>query len=338
MRPFRPLSLGRFALVTLASALAFSVAAVALPHDPYIRYQALSGTIFERARWFYERIHFDATPIDAIFIGSSRTARGVVTPDLEAALAARGVEAHLVNFSLPASGFDIRYVLAREALEAREVRLLVISLVEQFPREGHQAFGDIATPGEVLTAPWMLNTGLPANVLRLPARQIGLAAASWAPDGFGYDAGFDPAGYPGPSVDHRAFNPGQTEGPKTAADIAALEAESRFRRGDLTRPLLPAALADIEFGVPRGYIRRIAALAEAHGVKLAFLYLPFYGGFDHPLEKAWLEQYGPVLEATFLKDDPMNYNDVAHVSQRGADRITAWLAGELVPLMREAGS
>lgn len=338
MRLSRPLPLGRFALVTLATALAFALAAAALPHNPYIRYQSVSGTIFERARWFYERIHFDDTPIDVVFIGSSRTARGVITPDLEGRLAEAGIEAHLVNFSLPASGFDIRYVLAREALETREVKLLVISLVEQFPREGHQAFGDLATTGEVLTSPWLVNRNLPVNVLRLPARQIGLAAASWAPDAFGYDRAVDPSTYPGASVDHRAFNPGQAEGPKTPADIAALDRESRFRRGDLTRPLLPGALADIEFGVPRGYIRRIAALAEEQGAQLAFLYLPFYGGFEEPLEKAWLEQYGPVLEARFLKDDPMNYNDVAHVSQKGADLITDWLAAKLVPLLKGEGS
>lgn len=333
MSSFRPLSLGRFALVVLGTALALAAGATALPHDPYIRYQALSGTIFDRASWFYERIHFDDTPIDAVFIGSSRTARGVVTPDVEKALAERGITAHLVNFSLPASGFDVRYSIAREALENRKVRLLVISLVEQFPREGHQAFGDIATASDVLTSPWLVNRNLPVNILRLPARQISLAAATWAPEGFGYRADFDPATYLGSSVDHRAFNPGQTGGPKSAEAIAALDRESKFRRGDLTRPILPASLADVEFGVPRGYVRRIAALAREHDVKLAFLYMPFYGGFDHPSEKAWLEQFGPVIEATFLKDDPMNYNDVAHVSQAGADLVTDWLADRLVPLL-----
>lgn len=307
--------------------------AVALPHDAYVRYQAMSGTIFERVQWAYERIHFDDTPVEIAFIGSSRTARGVISTDLEARLAAKGIDKRIVNFSIPAAGFDIRYVLARELLSQKSPDLLVISVVEQFPRLGHQAFGELATAGEVLGSPWIVNATLPENLARLPLRQMQLALASWIPEAFGYRRKFDPGAYVGTSIDPRIFNPGKRSRSKTLEEIEALKRESRFRRRSITRPILPETLGWVEFGIPRTYLRRIAELAEAHGVQLAFLHLPFYGGYPEPFERAWLEQYGPVLTADFLLENPLYYNDVAHVSELGAEQITDWLAEEVAAVL-----
>lgn len=334
----KPLRLPGFLAGVGLTVLACYFAAAALPHDGYIRYQAMSGTIFERVRWAYERTHFDDAPVDIAFIGSSRTARGVISTDLEARLAAEGIDKRIVNFSIPAAGFDIRYALARELLSQKTPDLLVISVVEQFPRLGHQAFGELATSAEVLGSPWIVNATLPENLARLPLRQLQLAAASQLPEAFGYRRDFDPGAYAGTSVDPRIFNPGKKAGPKTAEDIEALERESRFRRRSITQPILPDALGWVEFGIPRTYLRRIARLAEDHEVRIVFLHLPFYGGYPEPFERAWLEQYGPVLTADFLAGDPLHYNDVAHASELGAARITDWLTDELARLLKERGT
>lgn len=330
----KPLGLRRFWAVMGLTFVGCLILAVLLPHDPYIRYQAMKGTIFERAKWFYERNHFDDTPIDILFVGSSRTARGVISPDLEEGLRQHDIDRHIVNFSLPASGMDIRQTIAADVLTSRDVEMLVISLPEQFPRDGHQAFADLATVPEVLRSPWLVNRNLPENLARLPIRQLQLAAASIVPTAFGYQDSFDPLKYAGTSVDPRIFNPGKQSTFKTAAEIALLEKESAFRRRTLTRPILPDALADIEFGIPRSYIRQLSALAKANDTQLVFLYLPFYGGYEEPFEKAWLEQFGPVLSAGFLREDPQNYNDVAHMSGQGAQVLGVWLTEQLIPLLK----
>jgi len=332
----KSLNLRTFWVLIAATFAACFAAAVSLPHDPYIRYQAMKGTIFERAKWIYERSHFDDAPIDILFIGSSRTARGVISPEIEANLAERGFDKKVANFSLPASGLDIRLALAREAMENREIEYLVISLVEQFPRDGHQAFADLATAGDVLKSPLLVNRNLPENLARLPVRQIQLSFASILPEAFGYQDTFDPAAYAGTTIDPRIFNPGNPNRLQTSADIEALEKESAFRRRDLTRPILPENMAWIEFGVPRTYIQRLADLAEDNGTKLIFLYLPFYGGFSEPFEKEWIEQFGPVLSGTFLIGDPENYNDVAHVSEHGANLVGTWLSNELVQILEQS--
>ncbi len=331
------LTLPRFLIATAATFLAGFIGMSLLPHDPYIRYQTMQGTIFERATWMYERLHFDPAPVDIVLVGSSRTARGIDPGALEAALAAQGLPRHVVNLSLAASGYDLQLTLAREALEAREVKLLVVSLVEQFPRDGHQAFADLANAGDIVTAPWLVNRNFVHNLARLPIRQLQLALKSWVPEAFGLRAAFDPEAYRLATFDPR-FAPLTEAAPKkTDEQIAALEAESEFRHRDLTLPVLPESLSWVEFGMTQSYIKQLAALAKAEGAKLVFLYLPFYKGYERPFEQHWLERFGPVLSADFLMSDPDNYGgDVAHASRKGTALLTDWLADELAPILKAA--
>ena len=330
------LRLPAFLIAVSATFLAGFIGMSLLPHDPYIRYQTMQGTIFERATWMYERLHFDPAPVDIVLVGSSRTARGIDPGGLEAALAAKALPRHVVNLSLAASGYDLQLTLAREALETREVKLLVVSLVEQFPRDGHQAFADLANAGDIVASPWLVNRNFVPNLLRLPIRQLQLLLKSRMPEAFGLHADFDPEAYRLATADPR-FAPLTEAAPKkTAAQIAALEAESAFRHHDLTLPVLPASLSWVEFGMTRSYIRQLAALAKAEGAKLVFLYLPFYKGYQRPFEQQWLEQYAPVLSADFLLSDPANYNDVAHASRQGTALLTNWLADELAPILEAA--
>jgi len=334
---------GRFLGTVAAVFVACCALAVALPHDPYIRYQSFSGTIFDRLDWIYDRLHHDATPIDVLFIGSSRTARGANAAAIEAALADLGRPGvHVANISLPASGLDIRLTKLREALRAHpEIRLVVLGMVEALPRDGHQAFGDLATAGEVLSAPWIVNRTLPGNLAALPYRQMHLALASRLPAAFGYRTAFDPAAYIGPTPDHRRFSrPGWADvadGPPdtSAAHAAAVARESRMRRRQITPPILPDALSDIEFGVSRTYVRRIARLLETEGVGLAFSFLPFYDGYPEPLDGDWLAGVAPVWSASFLRDDPVSYADAGHASGQGIGLLAPWFARHIAATLED---
>lgn len=330
----KPLKLWKFLTAIAGTIVALFVAAVALPHDPYIRYQSLADSIFDRAEWIYERIHFDETPLDIVFVGPSRTERAVGAAVLEADLRARGVDKRVANFSLPSSGLDLSYAIAREALDTRQVDLLVVSLVEQFPRDGHQAFGDLATVQDILHSPLLVNRNFPRNLAYLPVRQAKLALKTWVPEAFDYHGKFNSGTYQGtsgyPTHDTR---PEDTPA-KTAEEIDVLEKEAAFRRRTLTRPLLPDSLAWVEFGVSRSYIEEMVALAARHDTKIVFLYLPFYEGFEEPAELEWVRQFGPVLSAGFLREAPDNFYDVAHASASGAALVSDWLAEQLAPLLR----
>lgn len=335
----RRFGLGRFFGLVFLTLIACTAVTVALPHDPYIRFQNLNDTIYKRMGWIYERIHFDDTPIDVVFVGSSRTGAGIYPTLLEPALAARGVTARVVNFSLPSSGFDIRETIVEELLANRDVKLLVFDVVEAFPRDGHEAFGNVASVGELLQAPWLINRTLPRNLMGLPLRQINLALGTWLPETFGLQGDFDPALYAGSTVDARSMLD-FTEDPErldTPEHAALLEQQSQQRHRQIQPPILPESLVWVEFGVSRSYIARIMALAEAHDVEVAFLFLPFYKGYPAPIEESWIATFGPVWNADYLRNDPHNYQDSGHLAASPVVKamVTDWVADRIAPLLRE---
>ena len=344
-RRVRYLGAGQYLGAVAAVFVALYAATMLLPHDPYIRYQSFKGTIFDRLSWVYERLAYDPTPIDVLVVGSSRTARGVNMAEIEAALAARGETLHVANVSIPASGFDWRLTAVREALAHHpEIRLVIWELVEVFPREGHQAFGDLATAGQILAAPWLVNTTLPESIAALPYRQIELALASRAPGIFGYRTAFDPAQYAGTTPDHRKFNDPAWTLEAEMQQLGGLDhalavaKDSAQRRTEITWPVMPAALAGIEFGVSRHYVDELAALSKEHGFAVAFLFLPFFDGYPDALEADWVGERGAYWNADFLLSDPANYIDAAHPSQTGIEKITPWLAGLIAGTVTPAAS
>lgn len=331
----RPLASCRYLGFVALTLAVLSALVLMLPHDGYIRYQSLKGTMFARSSWIYERIHFDPTPIDVAFIGSSRSGAGVNPVLIEESLAVRGRPLRVVNFSLPAQGMDVRLAEAAELLNSdKKVRLLVIDVPEALPRDGHQAFADLSTVGQALTAPWLVNRNLPENIARLPLRQIRLALASWFPAAFGYRATFDPEQYLGSTVAPGQFQDWQATQVTIPLDSpehkATLEKEVVQRRRSIRPPVLPDSLGGIEFGVSRSYLEQITALASARGTKVVFLFLPFYDGYDGPVDQAWIERLAPMWNAQFMKDDPRNYRDAAHGSARLEPLLADFLAAHII--------
>ena len=323
------LSLRLFLTVVFATVVAAYALTVALPHNPYIRYQQFKDTIFERLAWIYERVHFDPTPIDIAFIGSSRTEAGVASPLLEKYLSEGGRELKVVNLSIPSSGMDIRYAEARELLQAKQVKLLVIAVVEAFPRDGHQAYGDLETAGEIFKSPLIVNRNLPKTLARLPVRQIDLFVKSIFPQAFSLKGDFDGQ----PSAEDPAYERPETSDLSPEEHAKALAEETARRKREIRWPILPENFRWVEYGVSRTYIERIAELAKDNGTELAFLFLPFYNGYDAPLEMDWLQEFGPVWIADFIKDNPENYRDAAHVKSVVTDSVARWLAGKIDQLL-----
>jgi hypothetical protein len=332
----RPLSARAFLGIVGVVFLTCFALTLALPHDTAIRYRSFQDTIFDRLGWIYDRIANDPTPIDVLVIGPSREARGVNADYVQQALAARGVEASIANLSIPAAGVDWQISVLRETLKHHpEVKLVIWGVVEALPRDGHQAFADLATPGEILSSPWLINRNLPGDIAQLPYRQMELALATELPDAFELSRDFDPAAYPGPRPDHRLFSapdfdPETDRAQNSTPEHAeALVRESRNRHREITPPVLPGPLQRFEFGVSRHYIRELGKLARAHDFEVAFLFLPFFDGYPDAIEADWLAERGAYWGAGFLRDDPDNFGDAAHLSQTGMEALTPWLADRI---------
>ena len=313
-----------------------AVALVHLPHSPYIRYQSLNDTIFSNAKWMFERLTYDSTPIDVLFLGSSRTGAAASTTLIEKALLESGSNLRVSNISLPAAGMDIRLNQLKLAIETHpEIKLIVFGVSEALPRDGHQAFSEIATVDESIHAPILVNRNFPSNLARLPYRQLELWLATQAPQVFGYSITFNPDTYKG--ID--ASTKEQEEGKKIIKDsqehYLLLLDESDRRKREITPPILPPSLASIEFGVSRHYIEEAKMLTNERGIKLVFLFLPFFNGYKVPLDVDWLLHRGDLWTPEDISMDATLYTDAAHLNWNGAIRLSPWFSQKIINTLKE---
>ncbi len=338
-RPFSRRPWPLFATIA-ATFVALFLAVLALPHDPYIRFQQLAKTIQFRSQWVYERIALDRTPIDIAIVGNSRLGAGVSAPQVQARLrrlTRSGV--HVANLTMPQEGRNIHYAIVKRLIAERpELKLIVLSVIEQMPREGHPAFRDLADVNDVLDAPLLLNRDYANDIGVLPFRQISLFVQSLFPAAFGDATALDRSRYAGTDLDStQTFRlpDGKIvdrDGVRPEADLAAV-ASTRVR--NITRPMLGAAGADYEFAVERAYTRRIAALAKAHGVSVMFLYLPIYKDHEPVSDQGFYDAIGPTVSPGFVADDYRLYSDYGHLNVYGSRLVAPWLADRIAGLARQ---
>lgn len=323
-RFFRLFGLGAATLVAVLAGM------VLLPHDPYIRWQAIKVEAYARLGWIFERIHFDPTPIDIAFIGTSHTMNGIDAEAFERQLsAATGSCVHAVNLAIPSYGRNLHWLLVRELLTHRQVRTLVIETFENETRKPHPLFAHVAEVADVLSAPVLININYLHDVVRLPWRQLSLWAESLSPEAWGLRRRPDLADYDGSNVDNtRVVNVGGialTPLRDTAMAPAALEAAAAAQRADKRLHWLGPRFADWEYVLPNTYLRRILDLAHERGVEVVFLYLPGYGNPPAPVDNR-LYQGAPMLTANDVLARSDAWLDVNHLNMLGAARLTSRLA------------
>ena len=317
---------GFFAILGIA--LATAVGACLLPENPYQRWQLVDGTIQGRARWIYERIHFDPRPIDVAIVGPSRIARGVDPFRLEAELARLGHPSRVVNFAMPEGGRNMNDVVVEEMLRTKTPKLIVIGVIEKPSRFGHPAYKYLASRSLIVDPGYPTNVKYLGDLAYLPFREMRLFVARLAPKVGGLDATFDPGRYEGDAgiPDTFALKHGgrrSTAIPATPEELA--EGVADFERG-ATPPILPRDQADLEFGDERHYIRRIVAAARAKGVKVAFVSIPYYSGTDEIQEASFYREFGEVWNGGFLAPQAGLFADYGHLTTGGAAVLTDWMA------------
>ncbi len=326
-------------LVVLAIAFAAAAIASLLPNNSYQRWQLVDGTIQNKARWIYERSHFDARPIDVAIVGPSRTAR-LDAKHLQADLAQLGTPANVVNFAMPEGGRNTNDAVVEEMLSAKTPKLIIIGVIEKPSRFGHPAFKYLAPARLVAVPGYPLNLNYLSDLIYLPFRQMKLFIADLWPAAGALTKTFDPRAYQpdlaGPMLFPLAN--GITRAADEAAPIDELQAGVQKLESGVRPPFLPASLADWEFGDDRYYIRRIVAAAQKKHVKVAFLFLPYFTGPSDILEEPFYRRYGPVWNAGFVAYQAPLYNDYAHLTTSGADRVSDWMAPKISQMLREGAS
>jgi hypothetical protein len=139
---------------------------------------------------------------------------------------------------------------------------------------------------------------------------------------------FDPQTYKGSSLDttgDQVMGNGRFNHADQVAEPGKLLEDARKLEAGTHDQLLPDRFADLEFGDERSNIRYMARLARAKGVKIAFLYLPFYSAKQDIVGADFYRGFGPIWNAGFIAGQAGLYHDYAHLTGEGARRVTDWL-------------
>ena len=332
---------------SFATALALCALACLLPDNPYHRWQLVDspdvdGGIFVNLRWVYERMHFDERPIDVAVVGPSGTLMGVSPDRIEQRLAARGITAHVANFSAVAAGRNLQWAIVDELLKTKSPKVIVVGVSAHPFFYGHPAFKYVAPAGAIIAPPAPLLHNYFYDLAYLPARQVKLFAARFFPDLFGLRDKFDPAIYANSKTD---FTVGADLFEGKVIDMEQVVPPEKLLAERQPDPRQTFADRLVRWCCNDGddavYIRAIAEEAKAHGVKLIFLFLPIYKGPVEVDDRDFLSRYGTFLDNGFFAEDSKLFVNWSHLNRAGAmidsDKIADAIAGLKMSSLEQAG-
>ncbi len=339
-----PQRLGQGTLLRVWLGLAIGMAAglgasLCLPFDRYIAWQQAAGTQMFHARWIYERLHFDRTPIEVALIGSSRLESGISPRVLAAALSRRlGRTVAVANLSIVMPGRDFTDSIVAELLATHpEVRLIILSDDGEVTNS-HPMFKETARAGDLWRAPFLINLHYGSNLLALPYRNIANAVQQWHPAWFGVTGRFRPSDYLGTGLD-RTLGYRTPAGKAVNGDRRMAPAELlRMSRAAVARQRAGLALlrplpVDQRLAIDRHYLASIAQRARRGHVRLAFLSLPLYGPLQEVGDVAAYERLGPVIALDGLSRHADYYQSAAHLNRQGASIASLLVAEAIAPLL-----
>ena len=304
-----------------------------LPNNSYQRYQQLDGTIYWTVRRTYERIHFDARPIDVVIIGPSKTQLGVSAPRVQQQLTALGRPTNVENFSIIGDGRNVEWAIVNEIYKKKSPKVIVISVDDDPYPWGHPAFKYIAPASAIAWPPAPFLHDYMYDLAYLPFRQIRLFCAMLFPDVFGLRKDFDPSAYIRArtdfSVDHAQPDGKYIYMERQVSRSALLEA-ARQVKTDRKPSRLSLLMNHVTMTGDHPYLEAIAKLALSHGTHLIFVYIPQFDGPTTISDRPFLEKHGVVLDNSDLRDKDTLFQGWAHLNHAGAMVVSDRLANAIL--------
>jgi hypothetical protein len=320
----------------LVAALALAAGATFLPDNPYQRFQLLDDTIYSRARWSYERLHFDPRPVDVAIVGDSKALIGLRAETIEQRLAADGKPANVVNMALEGDGRDQQWAFVQELLRTKRPKVIVLAINAQPYPWGHDSFRYIAPASEIRREAFLgLHDGR-KDLMFLPFRQMKLFAAMLAPGPFGLTDRFDQARYAATPRDYllrHQNSAGEWIDFHDVLSAEALREQARKNAEAPRRSRLPAAVRGITDADDRVYTTLIARAAAAHGAKLLFVYQPNFEKPEPIANRPFYASLGVIQDDTDLAGQAALFHDWAHVNTSGMQIVSDRVADDLAKML-----
>lgn len=312
--------------------------------------------------WIQQKIFSETGDVDIAFVGSSHLWDDVDTPYVQKKLSAQlGREATVFTLGWPWGGFDAVYFIARDLLDHRRVRTLVISDegAGSMPHYEASHWFRIGENTEALTGLGLLGQFrlYGEAVLGMPRQLLSLVRPNLLDD---------------PLLAKNTFWDTYYRAPNVAANLGALRARLAYGASRDFVPFKPgggatpedarvysaANAGEFTFTGPRThenglhFVRRLARLCQERGTQLVILQTPFYPERQEkliPLRERWPEVLGAqaqiagVAPARLFAGIPdgdiekLFYED-GHLNQNGQELFTPVVTPMLLKLYAESST
>jgi hypothetical protein len=307
--------------------------------------------------WIQQKIFAEAGDADMVFLGSSHLWNAVDTPYVQRQLSERlGREAEVFTLGWPWAGFDAAYVLARDLLDRRRVRTLVIydeDPRDDLPHRHSSRWFRIGEDSDALAGlPWTAQASLyGGTVLGMPRHLLSLARPNLVEDPARGSHSFWNTRYAAPNLARQRgaikarlgfdytteFLPYPSPGVATPGDARVYSAEARDAFAFVGPALPPYQLH---------FARKLARLCRERGTQLVVLHVPVLAeqGQTVIAERAfWPEVLEAPAEIVGIPparlfagipagDLPRLFYDKVHFNQNGQELFTPLITPALVEL------
>lgn len=302
--------------------LAVAIAIFAIPVDREYAYNYIAkGGCQARPPWIYKQLFEDSSNIDIAFIGTSHTMGGVDDSFLQAAIDT-ALHANYVcrNISFCGFGRNFDYLIAKDLLQQKKPKMIVLEVRENESHAGHLSFPYLATGADLITAP-KFNQSFIADIykaflfrLQYLRELITHEDEKRRMEMIDLQFGFNGLANAANSNDLDAA---------LARTIA--KEKNKFARAET---VLEAA--------PMHYVDSISKLAQQNNVQLVLLYLPAYNRVVNDSDiRTKYEKYGIVLipdSSIFM--DKNNWADNEHLNTNAVQKLSPSLANSLINVLR----
>jgi hypothetical protein len=307
--------------------------------------------------WIQQQIFTETNAVDIAFLGSSLIWSGVNTPFVQRRLSEQlRREAEVFTLGWPWPGYDPLYFIARDLLDQRRVRMLVIYdeyRGSDMPHLHSSRWFRLGENSEALDGlPWPAQAGLYGGaVLGMPRHLLSLVRSNLLEDPAHSGANIWNTFYRAPNVaEHRGalcarigfdylqnFTPYQPLLVATPGDVVVYSADTRGAF-TFTGPRTPPYQSH--------FARKLAQLCRERGTRLVVLHLPELRECDQaaiPEREPWPEVWSAPVDlvgipgAKLFAGIPVTdlkkfYYDPRHLNQNGQEMFTRLLTPVLLKL------
>jgi len=281
------------------------------------RYGSLKGDM-SRISKTHQRIVNNPTKIDVAFFGSSHTLNGIADNKIQVQLASRGVNVSVANLGATWMGRDLHIFLLRQLLANKHPRLIIIEVNEHEYPYGHVALPYVGSFSDLVCCRPYLDPQFPSHFALYLKQQLINSV-------------------------QLLHNHKVKVISNDMSDFGWVPLNQNYTFGASKESILPRTLMKhlkfrfysmiSSYGL--GIVDDMVKLAHANGVKVAFLYLPEYENVKKPLILIGsYTKLAPIIKIPeYFGDNPMFWNDEAHLNQTGSLALAPILANDIQKLL-----